>query len=110
MLTRDAIEEFMISRAGLRPRTRNEYRKHLELFAQRFQYLPDRPQPIQAWLNELKREKGGGDLAPETIHSRFRTIRAFYRQVRLWHPDLPNPMPLVRPPRLQPKAMRTFSD
>lgn len=31
------------------------------------------------------------------------------QKIRLWHPKVPNPMPLVRPPRLPPKAMRTFT-
>jgi len=104
MLTKQAVQEFMISRGGLRPKTRVEYRKHLELFQASFPNLPDTPQPIQLWLNRFQ------GLAPETVHARFRTVRAFYKQIQLWHPDIPNPMSLVRPPRLQPKVMRTFAD
>lgn len=112
MLIEQAIQEFMLSRGGLRPKTQKEYRKHLELFQHSFPKLPEKPQPIQLWLNSLKRERGiqGEPLTPETIHARFRTLRAFYRQIQLWHPDIVNPMPQVRPPRLMPKAMRTFAD
>jgi len=104
MLTEKAIEEFMTSRGGLRPMTQQEYRKHLAQFQKVFPRLPKNPQPIQSWLNSFS------GLAPETIHSRFRTIRTFYRQIHLWRPNIPNPMPLVRPPILHPKAMRTFAD
>jgi len=104
MLTEKAIEEFMTSRGGLRPMTQKEYRKHLAQFQKAFPRLPKDPQPIQSWLNSFS------GLAPETIHSRFRTIRTFYRQIHLWRPNIPNPMPLVRPPIMHPKAMRTFAD
>ncbi len=104
MLTDQAIQEFLLSRGGLRPRTQKEYHKHLTLFKEWFPTLPDKPQPVQAWLGSFQ------GLAPETVHARFRTIRAFYNQMSLWHPEIPNPMRLVRPPRLQPKAMRTFAD
>jgi len=104
MLTQQAIQEFMLSRGGLRPKTQGEYRKHLAQFQRYFPDLPETPQPIQEWLNSFQR------LAPETVHARFRTIRALYKQIHLWHPKIPNPMPLVRPPQLQPKAMRTFAD
>jgi len=104
MLTEKAIEEFMTSRGGLRPLTQREYRKHLAQFQKAFPRLPKNAQPIQSWLNTFS------GLAPETIHSRFRTIRTFYRQIHLWRPRVPNPMPLVRPPILHPKAMRTFAD
>ena len=110
MLTKDAIQEFMTSRGGLRPKTQREYRNHLIHFQRSFPDLPTTPLFIQSWLNSLKRERGNQELAPETVHSRFRTIRAFYNQIKLWHPDIPNPMPLVRPPRLLPKAMRTFTE
>ncbi len=105
MLTDQAIQEFMLSRGGLRLRTQREYRKHLMLFQRSSSPdLPTAPQPIQSWLNSFQ------GVTPETVHSRFRTIRAFYNQIHLWHPKIPNPMPLVRPPRLQPKAMRTFTE
>lgn len=112
MKTLAAIQEFMISRGGLRPKTRKEYRKHLSLFERCFPDLPEIPQPVQSWLNSLKREKGDPvqALAPETVHARFRTLRAFYKQIRLWHPEVPNPMPLVRAPSVQPKAMRIFAE
>ena len=105
MLIEQAIQEFSISRGGLRPKTQREYRKHLALFHHSFPHLlPETPQPIQVWLNSFQ------GLAPETVHARFRTIRAMYRQIKQWHPKVTNPMPLVRPPQLQPKAMRTFAD
>jgi len=107
--TKQAIQEFVVSRGGLRPKTRKEYQKHLRLFELSFPCLPRTPQPIQAWLNSLLRERGDQPLAPETVHARFRTLRAFYKQTHLWHPRIPNPMPLIRPPRLLPKAMRTFT-
>ena len=110
MLTAQAIREFETSRGGLRPKTQKEYRKHLALFQAAFpRELPKTPQPIQAWLNAQRGVKEQ-ELAPETVHKRFRTIRAMYRQICQWHPKVPNPMPLVHPPRLLPKAMRTFAD
>jgi len=112
MLTQQAIDEFMVSRGGLRPKSQKEYRKHLALFERCFPDLPETPLPIQSWLNSLKRQRGKQDqeLAPETIHGRFRTIRAFYRQIHRWHPEVTNPMPLVRAPSLHEKAMRTFTE
>lgn len=110
MLTAQAIQEFMTSRGGLRPKTQREYRKHLENFLRSFPgELPEKPQPVQTWLNSQHGTKGR-QLAPETVHSRFRTLRAMYRQIQRWHTEVANPMPLVRPPRLLPKAMRTFAD
>ena len=112
MLTEQAIREFMISRGGVRPKTQREYQNHLVQYQRSFPDLPTTPQPIQSWLNSLQRQRGKPDqeLAPETINSRFRTIRAFYNQIHLWHPKIRNPMPLVRPPRLLPKTMRTFTE
>ena len=104
MLTAEAVAEFLGSRSGLRPRTQGEYRRHLARFERAFPVLPETPQPIQSWLNSFD------GLAAETVHTRFATIRAFYRQLHLWHPDVPDPMPLVRGPRVPPKPMRTFSD
>ena len=104
MLTEQAIEEFMLSRGGLRPKSQREYRKHLAQFQRCLPDLPETPQPIQSWLN------GFQGVTPETIHGRFRTVRALYKQMHLWHPEIVNPMPLVRPPRLESKAMRTFAD
>jgi len=104
MLTQQAIQEFMLSRGGLRPRSQKEYRKHLAQFQKCFHNLPETPQSIQAWLNSFT------GVTPETVHSRFRSLRAMYRQIQQWHPEVVNPMPLVRPPKLQPKAMRTFAD
>jgi len=102
MLTRDAIEEFMLSRGGLAPRSQKEYRKHLELFLRSFPDLPETPQPVQSWLNNM-------GVTPETVHARFRTIRAFYKQLFIFH-NIPNLMLQVRPPKLKRKAMRTFTD
>ncbi len=112
MLTEHAIQEFMTSRGGLRPKTQKGYRNHLALFRRSFPDLPTTPQPIQSWLNNLQRQRGKPDqeLAPETVHSRFRTLRAFYKQVHLWHPKVRNPMPMVRPPKLHQKVMRTFTE
>lgn len=111
MLTEQAIQEFMLSRGGLHPKTQKEYRKHLALFQQSFLELPEAPQPLQAWLNGVRRRRGNpGELTPETIHGHFRTIRAMYSQIKQWHPEVANPMPLVRPPRLEKKAIRTFTE
>ncbi|GAJ07791.1 unnamed protein product, partial [marine sediment metagenome] len=103
MRTRDAIEEFLLSRGGLRPRTLKEYQNHLELFERSFPDLPETPQPIQVWLNNFN------GVTPETVHARFRTLRAFYKQLFLFH-NIPNLMLQVRPPQLKRKAMRTFTD
>jgi len=113
--TEQAAQEFMLSRGGLRPKTQIGYQRHLRAFARSFPELPLTPQPIQGWLNGLKRE-GRPDLplTPETVHSRFRTLRAFYKQYWRWHPDIekriPNPMPLVRAPSVPEKAIRIFAD
>ncbi len=111
MLTEVAIGEFMLSCGGLSPKTRREYLKTLRLFERTFPYLPKAPQAIQAWLNVFSEERDDKPaLAKETIRSRCRILSTFYKQTRLWHPRLPNPMPLVKAPRLEQKAMRTFGD
>ncbi len=112
MKTELAVQEFMISRGGTRNKTQTTYLKHLRLFQESFLTLPQTPQPIQAWLNSSKRLRGNMNepLTPETIHSRFRTLRAFYKQIHLWHKNVKDPMPLVRPPSMKPKAMRTFTE
>lgn len=104
MLTQQAIQEFLLSRGGLRPKTIRDYQKQLEHFNSCFPILPDKPQPIQSWLNSFR------SVVPETVHSYFRALRALYNQICRWHPETVNPMPLVRPPRLLPKAMRIFAD
>jgi len=103
MLTKAAIDEFMVSRGGLRPKTLQSYRNNLTLFQQGFSDLPETPQPIQSWLNSFN------GLTPETIHTRFSTVRALYKLVHMWHPEIPDPMPGVRPPILRRKAMRAFT-
>lgn len=111
MLTKDAIDEFILSRGGVRPKSRKEYRKTLTLFSDALPELPETPQAIQAWINSfpIKSEANSQGLQPETIYARFRTVRALYKQVHLWHPEIPDPMPMVRPPPLnKSKAMRTF--
>jgi len=102
MRTSKAIEEFMVTRGGLRPRSQKEYRKHLDLFLQSFPDLPATSQDIQAWLNNM-------GSTPETVHGRFTILRTFYKHLHLFH-DTPDLMLLVRPPRLKSKAMRTFTD
>jgi len=103
MLTSQAIAEFMASRSGLRPKTLREYQNHLALFERTFPTLPQSPKPIQSWLNSFV-------LAPETVHARFRTVRAFYKQIHRWYPKVRDPLGLVRPPRMPTKVMRTFSE
>jgi hypothetical protein len=68
MLTQQAIDEFMTSRGGLRPKTQKGYDRHLAYFGRSFpDDLPVEPQPIQAWLNGLKRERNPDlGLTPET--------------------------------------------
>jgi len=102
MLTREALDEFMLSRAGVRPTTQRWYRMHLRPFEEDFPELPDTPQAIQAWL-----ACHGG--SPDTVHGAFRAVRALYNQICRWHPDVINPMTLVRAPRQQQKAVRTFN-
>jgi len=104
MLTTTAVQDFLLSRSGLRPYSQRWYHKILRRFQEAFPgELPQEPQPIQGWLASL------GHVEPETVHAYWRTLRALYNQARLWHPDLKNPMALVRPPRLKEKVLRTFS-
>ena len=112
MQTRDAISEFMLSRGGRRPKTLKDYRMHLAHFERCFPDLPTTPQPLQSYINSFHIRADADDqgLEAETVHARFRTIRAMYNQIKLWHPEIPNPMPLVRPPDLKEKAMRIFAD
>ena len=112
MLTKQAIQEFLLSRGGLRPKTLKDYRMHLAHFQRCFPDLPTAPQPLQSYLNSftIKSEANPQGLEPETVHARFRTIRALYNQIQLWHPKIPNPMKLVRPPELRKKTMRIFAD
>ncbi|MBA7594291.1 Tyrosine recombinase XerC [subsurface metagenome] len=113
MLTEQAIQEFMLSRGGLRPKTLKDYRMHLVHFQMSFPAdLPKTPQPIQSYLNSftIKPNSDSPGVEPETVHARFRTIRALYNQLELWHPKITNPMKLVRPPELKKKFMRIFAD
>lgn len=128
MLTEQAIQEFLLSRGGLRPKTLKDYRMHLAHFQRCFPDLPTTPQPLQSYLNNftIKSIDNPQGVEPETVHARFRTIRAMYNQLELWHPEiferyplrnkkkyvfeLPNPMKLVRPPELKKKTMRIFAD
>ncbi len=119
MLTEQAVQEFMLSRGGLRPKTLKDYRMHLVHFQRSFPDLPTTPQPLQSYLNSftITSEANPHGVEPETVHARFRTIRAMYNQLELWHPtlpgktpEIPNPMKLVRPPELKKKTMRIFAD
>lgn len=113
MKTEQAIQEFFLSRGGIRPKTLKDYRMHLTHFQKAFTDLTDSPQLIQSYLNSftIKPDPDSSQgVTPETVHARFRTIRALYNQIHLWHPDIPNPIPLVRPPQLKKKTMRTFAD
>ncbi|MDP3062122.1 MAG: site-specific integrase [Chloroflexota bacterium] len=104
MLTTTAVSAFLLSRNGLRPKTQEWYARILRMFQRRFQGdLPEAPQPIQEWLGSFSHAD------PETVHAYFKVLRAIYRQMAQWHPDMANPMPLVRAPRVRAKAMRTFS-
>lgn len=105
MLTEQAINEFMLSRGGLRPRTQKEYRKQLKMFQGSFLELPKTPQPIQAWFNSLQERR----LSLSTIRSIFVTIRSLYRQTHEWHPKITDPTSLVRVPKPKNKPMRIFT-
>jgi len=102
MRTSKAIDEFMISRGGLSPRSQKEYRRYLELFERSFPDLPATSQAIQSWLNNMSG-------TPQTINARFSIIRALYKHLHLFH-DTPDVILQVRPPKIKPKAMRTFTD
>ena len=104
MKARDAVQEFLVSRGGLAQGTKGVYRHCLALFQRAFDDLPREPGPIQEWLN------GFANLSPPTVYHRFAVVRALYNQLYLPRPDLPNPMRRVRPPRLRPRAVRTFSE
>jgi len=104
MKTAKAIQEFMVSQGALRPRSQQEYRKHLELFRRSFPDLPEAPQLVQLWLNNFN-----SSLTPETVHARFSTLMSLYTHLKLFH-DTPNIMLQVRRPPLKDKAMRTFTD
>ncbi len=112
--TINVVDEFLISRGMLRPNSIRDYRNDLLSFAQAFPELPLTFQPIQKWLNEQKRINGDAPLTPETLHHRFRSIRAMYRQFWDWHEvklrGVPNPINKVRVPQPRPKAMRIWSE
>ncbi|KKN11990.1 hypothetical protein LCGC14_1021030 [marine sediment metagenome] len=113
MLTEHAIKEFMLSRGGVRPKTLRDYRMHLEHFQRGFPTdLPTTPQALQSYFNSFPIKSGANPqgVEPETVHARFRTVRALYNQMRLWHPKRSNPMKRVRAPELKRKTMRIFAD
>ena len=103
MKTRDAVREFLVSRGGLAKGSRDTYGYILALFQRAFDDLPREPGPVQEWLNGFTR------LSPPTVYHRFAVVRALYNHLYLPRPDLPNPIQRVRPPRVRPRAMRTFS-
>lgn len=114
MRTEEAIQEFILSRGTLRPHSIKTYEKDLALFQHIFpEDLPMMPQPIQAFFNSQRRQNGEGPLTPETVHRRFRSVRAMYRQVWFWHQDelkdKPNPIPLVRVPKPKQKPHRYWT-
>ncbi len=102
MRTAEAIEEFMVTRGALRPRSQKVYRKRLEFFQRSFPDLPGTSQAIQSWINNMSG-------TPETVHARFTMLRALYKHLYIFH-DTPNIMLQVRSPRIRPKAMRIFTD
>ncbi len=112
--TINVVDEFLVSRGMLRPKSIKDYREDLVRFAKVFPRLPLASQPIQQWLNEQKRIKDDSPLTPETIHHRFRSVRAMYRQFWDWHEvelrNVPNPINRIRVAQPKPKAMRIWSE
>lgn len=104
MQTSQAIKEFIASRGSLRPKSLRAYLQHLRAFERAFPELPQEPLPVQQWLNT------SDQLSEETRLTRFTVLRSFYRQIKLWHPDIEDPTRLMRSPRVRPRSMRTFSD
>ncbi len=103
MLTQTAVQDFLISRGGLRPKTLVWYKRILAPFAADFPELPLTPAPVQCWLNSF------AHLEPATQHGYYRALRALYRQTAKWHPHVINPMSLINAPRVPAKHTRTFT-
>jgi integrase/recombinase XerD len=108
------IQEFLISRGTLRPRSLKSYEIDLTRFLKAFpKDLPMEPRKIQEYFNNQHREKGKTPLTPETIHHRYRSVRAMYRQFWIWHQKelerVANPINLVRVQKPKTKPQRFWS-
>lgn len=102
MLTKQAKQEFLRSRVRLKPKMMKGYDIHLTKFEGHSPKLPEVPQPIRDFLNNLP-------VGDETAHAHWRTLRALYREITAQHPKIKNPMPLVKAPPRKRRVMRTFS-
>lgn len=102
MTTKQARDEFLASRLRLTPKTVRGYDLHLARFEAECPELPQSPQPIRDFLNNLP-------VSDETARQYYRTLRAMYREVCSQHPRLKNPMTVVKSPLVKRKVMRTFS-
>lgn len=102
MTTNEAKNEFLASRCRLRPKTVRGYDLHLARFEAECPELPQTPQPIRDFLQNLP-------VADETARRYYRTLRAMYREVCSQHPGLVNPMPMVRLGPARRRIIRTFS-
>lgn len=102
MRTDKAISDFLSScrAAGNRPRTLQWYDGNLRPFGERFDNLPERPEPVEEFL-------GGIDASLETRHGYFRTLRALYNFTSQRN-RIRNPIRLVRVRNPSPKAIRTL--
>ena len=102
MRTDKAVSDFQGScrAAGLSPRTISWYSGILSRFQDRFDTLPERPEPIEEFLAELS-------YTQETRHGYFRTLRALYNFTAQRN-RIRNPIRLVRVKQPKPKAIRTL--
>lgn len=85
---------------GLAVSTVQNYKQQLSYFAEAFQELPITPEDVERFLASI-------NATQETIHSYFRTLRAFYNFLQKRH-GITNPMHNVTPPKVKPKIMPTL--
>jgi len=89
---------------GLSVSTIKQYRQQLSYFAQAFPELPVTPEDVEQFLAT----RGIGNTQ-ETVHSYFRSLRAFYNFLERRR-GVVNPMHKgqVQPPKVMPKVMPTL--
>lgn len=101
MKTTEAVQLFVTNRQlNLAVSTVQNYKQQLSYFAEAFQQLPITPEDVEQFLARI-----GG--TQETLHSYFRTLRAFYNFLQKRH-GITNPMHNVTPPVLKHKVMPTL--
>ena len=105
MRTGEAIQLFLTSRRamGLSARTLEQYTQQLRDFAKTIGILPCKPEDIEAFLAWLE-SKG---VTPETVHSYFRTLRAFNNFMKKRH-GMVSFLEGINPPRVPAKVMPTL--